>query len=77
MTKQEMEEIREQMYKDRLTAGEKPVDANLESGPNPLWIVVNKYVPDSKPSQIGRGKGKDPVTLLFAHANGFSREVGQ
>ena len=71
-----MEAIREAMYKDRLEAGEKPVDPNLESGPNPLWITVNKYLP-AENSKAGKGKGKDPVTLLFAHANGFSREVGR
>lgn len=75
MSKEEIARMCNDICKDRLSAGSKPLDANLETGPNPLWIIVNKYAASSSK---GKGSGtsrKDPVTLLFAHANGFSREV--
>lgn len=43
------------------------------NGPNPLWIAVNRYTPSSKGKHAS--SSKDPVTLIFAHANGFSKEV--
>lgn len=78
MTKEEIQAIHDETCKDRFEAGSRPVDANLETGPNPLWIVVNKYAPGSKGKERSSGGSeKDPMTLLFAHANGFSREVGR
>ena len=40
-----------------------------------LWCCVNRYVKRvTKASSAGLEKGK-PLTLFFAHANGFPKEV--
>ena len=38
-----------------------------------LWICVNRYYRPDLDKQRENGKG---LTLFFAHANGFSKEVG-
>ena len=50
-------------------------DLSQSNGPNPLWIAVNRYTPAGKYRKDGKPSSKDPVTLVYAHANGFSKEV--
>ena len=83
MTKEEVAAIRDEMYDRRRNAAKpRPDNSELERAA-PLWLTVNRYSPARKgrsTSSSTQGSGNaqsvlDPVTLIFAHANGFSKEV--
>ena len=75
--------MRDEMYERRRNAAKpRPDNSELERAA-PLWLTVNRYSPARKgraasSSEQGTGNTQsepDPVTLIFAHANGFSKEV--
>lgn len=47
-------------------------DFEQETNPNPLWIAVNRYYPASSSARSSSSLG---LTLVVAHANGFSKET--
>lgn len=79
LSKEEINRAVQELVSNQRDARKSVPDVKQCKGPNPLWIAVNRYTPAS----IGKGKQpsssttnlKDPVTLVFAHANGFSKEV--
>ena len=77
LSKQALTSLREEIFTRRREAALHPTDVSKENGPNPLWIIVNKYAPIASLASKSQGTGnvKEPITLILAHANGFSKEV--
>jgi hypothetical protein len=78
VTKQNLDKAVADLVNNQKDARRNLPDLASCNGPNPLWIAVNRYTPASR-SQQHQNKSisstKDLVTLVFAHANGFSKEV--
>lgn len=67
----------EEVVQTIIEAREKQWNGELGGAPSrtQLWCCVNRYVRrDVKPNNKGTARGK-PLTLFFAHANGFPKEV--
>jgi hypothetical protein len=74
LSKQELESVRNAYLERRIEAMWKPTTSTSQAkGPNTLWCTANRYTPSSRPST--RRGGEEPVTVILAHANGFSKEV--
>lgn len=73
LSKEQIDQAVQNIVNSQRAARTETPDLSKSNGPNPLWIAVNRYTPTG---QQRRGlTSKEPVTLVFAHANGFSKEV--
>ena len=73
-SKDQVQRIRDDLLQRRKEAAlQQQPELRKRNGPNPLWCVANRYAPTgsgpSKKSQRGA------LTLIMAHANGFSKEA--
>lgn len=78
MSKEDLGKAVQAVFDKQRQARQSPPNLNGSNGPNPLWIAVNRYTnPTRAPHSASstNASSKDPVTLVFAHANGFSKEV--
>ena len=77
LSKEEIDRAVQDVVSNQRDARKSTPDIATCNGPNPLWIAVNRYTPaaKNKGKQASSSSDKDPVTLIFAHANGFSKEV--
>lgn len=70
-SKAEVEAAVEETWNRQKAARQYPPDANSSNGPNPLYIAVKRYYRTASKT----ARGKDGLTLVLAHANGFPKEV--
>lgn len=75
LSKEQIDAAVQDIVRNQRDARTTPPDLSRSNGPNTLWIAVNRYCPASKGKTVS--SSKEPVTLVFAHANGFSKEVSQ
>lgn len=77
LSKEQIDQALQDLVENQRSARNVTPDLSQCNGPNPLWIAVNRYTPSLKQKRTLTSHPKEPVTLIFAHANGFSKEVSR
>lgn len=76
LSKEQIDQALQELVENQKSARTVRPDLSQCNGPNLLWIAVNRYRPARKQRKRPTpSRQKEPVTLIFAHANGFSKEV--
>lgn len=75
LSKEQIDQAVQDIVDNQRTARLVKPDLSQSNGSNSLWIAVNRYTPMGKQKKNETTSSKDPVTLVYAHANGFSKEV--